>query len=1306
MIRRSTISLAIVVLLMTSSIVAEIPGSGDGEEGPSRAEEDFATQRCDTDFFTGDSRTELFGDVTGDGVKDAIIAAREYPPGKYHLRVIDLTDGSLVYSHDSTYENLNIKLMNVDDDPAYEIVIEDYDNRIQHSRLFIYDVETSSILFELPVFDGRYQTEILNGEFVVRVIDDPVTYTPDRTIWWEFYDMSTWTMTWQSPKFNRPTGVYLDVDNDGINEYVYSSSWLGYSPPRGNVYIVDIADHEVKLNSTEVGPVDNSGSDATQIEYFDMDDDGFYEILIHAFWEHNSTSRSYFYSAETNTLLWSTVNLSKYRLRGDPFLADVDEDGIKEISLILSEPGTEFKSKLVVLDPLNGEVLVEEIYNDRFFRSHLSAVDLNGDGNLDLFAYNETSWSNGAMTFKAYDPSGSWNKIYDVVVPDMIEKYVRFIEDTGDLMILIKGDGTGTESNKRDIRIYNQADMSIEHSFGDFDIGSAGSVYFSHYSYYGAPDIMSIEVTYDEPALEFSSQMYLANIQTGEYVYTSDLFESTVSSDMQISSGHLDNDGVLDFIYSVDWMEAAATTSVGRIYMIDGNDFSVEWTSSDYESLSSWQLNNYSVLGMGGYTVLDISHFDGGSSAYTTILWNVEGPSPVLIYEVTDSVRHNLKQIDIDLDGEYELEDRWAEGGMVHFNILDISTDPPTEVHLIEVDGTYGNTGGVYQTTDGQRFVEIQTGSSYHLITLPELVEFYSHSWSGQYRKAERDLDQDGHKEMIWQMYEDHGTYGSNNITIIDMATGDVVGELRDINYTASIFIEDLDSDRYNEIILIKELYWDDSDMWGISVYNISTDLKPELTGPISPVELVEDGPGETIALSPLFWNDGPMTFDAVDMSGDLTLELVGDSLTITPKADAFGMKKVDIIVSDEMWDVHFPLPVNISPTHDGIKLVSIDGITPINGFISLELEHERPYSLPIVVLDVDGDLDRLYVVSNWTGITANLSRMELDINLTVDVGVNTIFSLKGMDLNESPFEQLVFINITNVPHTPFDLNISSFENGDVFDGFITLVGTAKDLDIPWGDELTFEWLSNISGPIATDPSATGSFMLPAGNHTITMRVTDGYGLSANISKWVIINEVSGPYWFNDVTANMTGTGDFDLEISQFLLEATFIETEDGYDVWLNYTVSGTCFEDIEALHFYRAQFFDTKSYLMTPWIEDGSPLSLSPEDGTWEFTTSDHTEMDEIPVIYGRLGVVGWYNGSYAFTFKDITIDRQIIDINGTITDTDTDTDTDTNDDLDDKEKNSLVTWLLIGVLLLILAGVVVFFILSRKGQYDDDEE
>ena len=132
MISRKILSILFVVTLLLGSFVTVFSTDTDGTER-SREASSQMTLRCDTGFYPGDISFTFFEDVTGDGVRDTLVGSRSTSPDRYHLRVIDLSNGDLIYSYDTIYEYLNVYLMNTDNDTPYEIVVDDYDTGIQHT---------------------------------------------------------------------------------------------------------------------------------------------------------------------------------------------------------------------------------------------------------------------------------------------------------------------------------------------------------------------------------------------------------------------------------------------------------------------------------------------------------------------------------------------------------------------------------------------------------------------------------------------------------------------------------------------------------------------------------------------------------------------------------------------------------------------------------------------------------------------------------------------------------------------------------------------------------------------------------------------------------------------------------------------------------------------------------------------------------------------------------------------------------------------------------------------------------------------
>jgi len=88
-----------------------------------------------------------------------------------------------------------------------------------------------------------------------------------------------------------------------------------------------------------------------------------------------------------------------------------------------------------------------------------------------------------------------------------------------------------------------------------------------------------------------------------------------------------------------------------------------------------------------------------------------------------------------------------------------------------------------------------------------------------------------------------------------------------------------------------------------------------------------------------------------------------------------------------------------------------------------------------------------------------------------------------------------VSITITPVNDPPGQPEITSPKNGiEIEDGTtINFKGTCDDPDMPYGDKLTFIWISNISGEIGNGKNLE-NIILSIGNHRIILEVTDENG--------------------------------------------------------------------------------------------------------------------------------------------------------------------------------------------------------------------
>jgi fibronectin type 3 domain-containing protein len=113
-----------------------------------------------------------------------------------------------------------------------------------------------------------------------------------------------------------------------------------------------------------------------------------------------------------------------------------------------------------------------------------------------------------------------------------------------------------------------------------------------------------------------------------------------------------------------------------------------------------------------------------------------------------------------------------------------------------------------------------------------------------------------------------------------------------------------------------------------------------------------------------------------------------------------------------------------------------------------------------------------------------------------------------------------VIITVTPINDAPYDVNIKSPADGhEIMKGEnLVLQGSGQDPDLDYGDELTYQWFSDIDGKIGEGINLTIR-TLSADDHTITLKISDKDGLSAEDSITITVQDKNGG-------PGSSGTGD------------------------------------------------------------------------------------------------------------------------------------------------------------------------------------
>lgn len=167
---------------------------------------------------------------------------------------------------------------------------------------------------------------------------------------------------------------------------------------------------------------------------------------------------------------------------------------------------------------------------------------------------------------------------------------------------------------------------------------------------------------------------------------------------------------------------------------------------------------------------------------------------------------------------------------------------------------------------------------------------------------------------------------------------------------------------------------------------------------------------------------------------------------------------------------------------------------------------------------------------AGWLGLDTTSGLLE-GIPSNDDVGLYSVNISAIDDYGDGTYRIFELEVLNPIKDAPTDVVIIAESN--YMDGGDQIVDSSvTDVDIPFADELTFSWSSNISGEIGEGQSINLS--LPAGHHLITLTVTDSYGLSETATMEIEIKPV-------EEDNRNGGVGSNDLLIALILIIAIII---------------------------------------------------------------------------------------------------------------------------------------------------------------------
>jgi parallel beta-helix repeat protein len=209
--------------------------------------------------------------------------------------------------------------------------------------------------------------------------------------------------------------------------------------------------------------------------------------------------------------------------------------------------------------------------------------------------------------------------------------------------------------------------------------------------------------------------------------------------------------------------------------------------------------------------------------------------------------------------------------------------------------------------------------------------------------------------------------------------------------------------------------------------------------------------------------------------------------LSGTPSRDDLGGYYVNVTVNDGKggWDnSNFTLTVlnvndapviNYSWADFSFDEDTVDESISLNDWFmdydgtELTFSYSGNDKLTISILGTS--IVRLVPEANWSGyevLTFYANDSVFEVSDTVNITV--------LPVNDAPFNPTIVVLVTNLTEGKEQ----------------TVRGNASDVDIPYGDSITFSWSSNVSGFIADGMEVNLS--LDAGHHMITLNASDSAG--------------------------------------------------------------------------------------------------------------------------------------------------------------------------------------------------------------------
>jgi len=1283
--------LSVLSLLVTVSLSFPAAGGADSRilAGSREGPDPLINETALSEFYQGSIyNTRFLEDLNGDGYEELMIQAN-LPDGNRSINVIELRYGtSLLYD---TYEGYldDIWVRDLGYDGSLELLaMIDSD---AGSAIRVYNTTSWDKKLDTGYFPGTLDWFTAPGQFVL------VQRFQTGELILISYSSNDYQSIWVSDSYPNGYPLMLDIDANGIQEVLISTTW---NSGNASLILVDIEIHEVLVNISGIYDLAGITSHRSKYSCRDLDGDGDLEIVVIEV-DPASGIRPVVYDPNALSLLWEGDWSLDSGLEQFEF-EDLDGDGTDELVLYTRDPSVYWKKYLTVFDCISGQLLIKQYIEYITLDSCYRLWDINSDGDRELFIYNLSN-DMRKVSLRAVDGTSSWSLLYNVTLDFSPTDNLWFGDYTkdGSYELLLRHYKVIGSDRHYKLALYDPEDLTLLMETPEMDAGPDG------YANVRTEDegdrlLLVVEVDYRNVSTMDHARGYVFDMKENRMLYDTGPFAYDDITEVKLYPLRIDEDDEFDFVRVNRWENTAGrwATRISdyptmNFTIIEGGTHDTMWESVVYTQADNYfYATTIDLDGAEDELYVQFSNRTPTGMQNHHMVFDTDDLSGDLLFNYTgDSI--SILPVDVDSDPSPEMVImKHSYPTEAHF--VQLNDDGPlTYIHNLTLD-VYGSMT-TYCSEDGEKLLEIKMGRDRYLnyYSLPEFELLHDLEAPMFILSIKEDIDRNGidDKMIYWNDMEE-GNY-TGFFMIIDLEIGSVLYEIDPVDHSIVPYLRDVNNDMKTELIMVQQHIFGSGKVHRVSVNSIYTNLEPEVISHPPDVEVEEDSEHQ-IDLALYFRDDLEHEYTFQDTEGVLEWELdgVNETVLLRPEENWSGSTYATITLYDGQHQLDVGFWFNVTPVNDHFILHDIGGLTPVNHSVQITANQEAENRFRVNATDVDGD--EVYVYGLLAPLPVLYNDSSGEILFTPYPVHGPVFDIwfNITDGNGSEDSMCLMVSVDNVNHLPWNLTIVSPMNGSDLENPIDLSGAADDLDIPWGDTLNFSWHSDVDGLLGYGRNLSG-LNLSIGTHMITMRVSDSSGSNRSLSVSMrVITDQLEPHWWDSIKADEIGSKDLAVEIGSLEVKRN--------GTTISYEVEGTCSAEVAAVHIYsNISEGDGITHLM-PFEVDGAPLSLVPSNGTWSFSYTWEVPPTASPSVYDQstfwFTAVGWDGfGGY-----DVAHANTTLEFSGT---------GEQDDDDDDGSDSTGARGALIGlvvtgaiVLLLLIAVVIVVAVKNRDTRSDED--